>query len=142
MNDEAIIAEPEIYITRLVPSTDDISGNSRDRSSFGSHVSEHIFRSVYSYTDLRLGMYLSFVVDRPNRSPRAFSFFLLIENSSVRTRNLFTRSKRSKRTFARGKYFVTFVSLERFWKQLAFQKQNFSSFSNSDGNEALELDQT
>lgn len=84
MNDEAIIAEPEIYITRLVPSTDDISGNSRDRSSFGSHVSEHIFRSVYSYTDLRLGMYLSFVArweGLPTDPTIAFPFFffLLIE---------------------------------------------------------------
>lgn len=135
MNDEAIIAEPEIYITRLVPSTDDISGNSRDRSSFGSHVSEHIFRSVYSYTDLRLGMYLSFVEGdgRGTITDRTIALhFLFFQSKTLRSyRNLFTIGTFEKIVRENICYFC---SLKRFWKYLLnlnVLKESKCSFSNS-----------
>lgn len=116
MNDEAIIAEPEIYITRLVPSTDDISGNSRDRSSFGSHVSEHIFRSVYSYTDLRLGMYLSFVEGdgRGTITDRTIALhFLFFFNRKLFARTaIYLPSEHLKRSCV--KIFVIFVASNVF----------------------------
>lgn len=71
MNDDAIIVEAEMYSMRIAPSTDDISGNSRDRSSFGFHVSQHIFRSVYSHPDLRIGMYLFFARRQRNEGARS-----------------------------------------------------------------------
>lgn len=71
MNDDAIIVEAEMYSMRIAPSTDDISGNSRDRSSFGFHVSQHIFRSVYSHSDLQIGMYLFFARRQQNERARS-----------------------------------------------------------------------